>query len=63
MKNKTDLYQSIAACFTSKRREEFKAGTVRKNFNQPDEQTIEFLIEKLTHLLQYFKNLRNNIRG
>ena len=63
VKNKTDLYRSIAACFTSKRREEFKAGTVRKNFNQPDEQTIEFLIEKLTHLLQYFKNLRNNSRG
>jgi len=63
VKNKTDLYRSIAACFTSKRREEFKAGTVRKNFNQPDEQTIEFLIEKLTHLLQYFKNLRDNIKG
>lgn len=63
MKNKTDLYRNIAACFTSKRKEEFAAGTVGKNFNQPDEQSLEYWKEKCTHFLQFIKKFRENNGG
>lgn len=61
-KNKTALRNSISSCFTSKRREYISAESIRGCFNKPEDKTIEFWIEKFTHLLQFAKKERQNNR-
>jgi hypothetical protein len=59
-KNKTALRQSIASCFTSKRRENISAESIRKKFNSFDDETILFWIDRLQHMLQFAQDELNN---
>jgi len=62
-KNKTALRQSISSCFTSKRKEDISAESIRISFNTPNEKILEFWIEKFTHMMQFAKKERENYRS
>jgi len=59
-KNKTALRQSIASCFTSKRRENISAESIRKKFNSFDDETILFWIDRLQRMLQFAQDELDN---
>jgi hypothetical protein len=61
-KNKAGLFRKIAAYFTSSRKDHISVDSIRNNFNIPEENAIEFWIEKFTHLMQLAKKDRENFR-
>ncbi len=61
-KTKAGLFRKIAAYFTSSRKDHISVDSIRNNFNIPEENAIEFWIEKFTHLMQTAKKDRENFR-
>jgi hypothetical protein len=61
-KTKAGLFRKIAAYFTSSRKDHISVDSIRNNFNIPEENAIEFWIEKFTHLMQLAKKDRENFR-
>lgn len=61
--NKADLFRKVAGSISSARQDNISLDSLKNKFNMPDENAIEFWIEMFTHLLQFSKKERDNLRS
>ncbi|MEI6766892.1 MAG: hypothetical protein WCM76_14780 [Bacteroidota bacterium] len=52
VKNKTDLFKSIAEVFQTKKTDTISSNSVKNNFDMPDFKAVDFWYDKLVHLRQ-----------